>query len=120
MMQPADVLDRLGCYLLPGAAVDPLDGLEQAKRAESPGARSVWIGERYDSKDLPSLAGSIGQLTQRVGIGAAVTHPGLLHPMVLASMGQTLQALTGGRFSLGLGRSAAWRSKAYLAHRAAR
>jgi 5,10-methylenetetrahydromethanopterin reductase len=32
---------------------------------------------------------------------------------VLASMGQTLQALTGGRFRLGLGRSASWRWAAY-------
>jgi probable F420-dependent oxidoreductase len=33
--------------------------------------------------------------------------------MVLASLGQTLQALTGGRFMLGLGRSASWRWAAY-------
>ena len=33
--------------------------------------------------------------------------------MVLASMGQTLQALTGERFALGLGRSALWRWQAY-------
>jgi 5,10-methylenetetrahydromethanopterin reductase len=32
---------------------------------------------------------------------------------VLASMGQTLQSLSGGRFRLGLGRSAAWRWRAY-------
>ncbi|MCW2829725.1 MAG: family class F420-dependent oxidoreductase [Aeromicrobium sp.] len=112
-MQTEEVLDRLGCYVLPGAAADPREGLEQAKAAETIGARSVWIGERYDSKDLPTLASAIGQVTSRVGIGAAVTHPGLRHPMVLASMGQTLQALTGDRFVLGLGRSAAWRWKAY-------
>jgi probable F420-dependent oxidoreductase len=33
--------------------------------------------------------------------------------MVLASMGQTLQSLTGGRFRLGLGRSAEWRWRMY-------
>ncbi len=52
-------------------------------------------------------------LTRRVTIAAGVTHPGLRHPMVLASMGQTLQAITGGRFVLGLGRSAMWRWNAY-------
>src|SRR6202042_3061928 len=56
---------------------------------------------------------TIGQATSRVRIGAAFTSPGLRHPMVLASMGQTLQALTGGRFLLGLGRSASWRWAAY-------
>ena len=73
----------------------------------------MWIGERYDTKDLPTLAGALGVLTTRVRIAAGVTHPGLRHPMVLASMGQTLQSLTGGRFVLGIGRSAMWRWNAY-------
>ena len=103
----------LGCYVLPGGVTDPRVGLEQARAAEQLGLGAVWIGERYDTKDLPSLAGAIGQVTERVAVGAAVTHPGLRHPMVLASMGQTLQSLTGGRFRLGLGRSAAWRWRQY-------
>lgn len=105
--------ERLGCYVLPGAAPDPRLGLAESRTAEVLGLGSVWIGERYDTKDLPALAGAIGQVTDRVRIGAAVTHPVLRHPMVLASMGQTLQALTDGRFVLGLGRSAGWRWAAY-------
>jgi probable F420-dependent oxidoreductase len=77
------------------------------------GLGGVWIGERYDSKDLPALASAIGQVTGRIRIGAAITHPILRHPMVLASMGQTLQSLTGERFTLGFGRSADWRWRAY-------
>jgi probable F420-dependent oxidoreductase len=105
--------DLLGCYVLPGGVPDPRPGLTQARRAEEIGLGTVWIGERYDTKDLPSLAAAIGGVTERVRIGAAVTSPGLRHPMVLASMGQTLQALTGERFLLGLGRSAEWRWRAY-------
>ena len=105
--------DELGCYVLPGGVPDPRPALDQARVAERVGLGTVWIGERYDTKDLPSLASAIGQVTGRVRIGAAVTSPGLRHPMVLASMGQTLQALTGGRFLLGLGRSAAWRWRSY-------
>jgi probable F420-dependent oxidoreductase len=104
---------QLGAYVLPGAAPDPRVGLDEARAAEAMGLGAVWIGERYDSKDLPTLASAIGQVTQRVRIGAAVTHPFLRHPMVLASMGQTLQSLTGERFRLGFGRSAMWRWKAY-------
>jgi 5,10-methylenetetrahydromethanopterin reductase len=103
----------LGCYVLPGGVSDPRPGLDQARRAEELGLGTVWIGERYDTKDLPSLASAIGQVTARVRIGAGVTSPGLRHPMVLASMGQTLQALTAERFMLGLGRSAEWRWRAY-------
>ena len=93
----------LGSYVLPGGVADPSPGIEQARRVEEAGLGTVWIGERYDTKDLPALAGAISQVTSRVGIGAAVTHTGLRHPMVLASMGQTLQGLSGGRFLLGVG-----------------
>jgi 5,10-methylenetetrahydromethanopterin reductase len=103
----------LGAYVLPGAAPDPATGLDQARATERLGLGSVWIGERYDTKDVAALAGAISQVTERVRVGAAITHPYLRHPMVLASMGQTLQSLTGGRFRLGLGRSAQWRWAAY-------
>ncbi len=103
----------LGSYVLPGGVPDPRPGLAQARNAEAAGLGTVWIGERYDTKDLPSLAGALSQVTSRVSIGAGVTHTGLRHPMVLASMGQTLQALSGGRFLLGIGRSAMWRWRNY-------
>jgi probable F420-dependent oxidoreductase len=103
----------LGCYVVPGGVRDPLRALDEARAAEALGLGAVWIGERFDTKDLPSLAGAISQVTEQVRIGAAVTVPGVRHPMVMASMGQTLQALTGERFTLGLGRSAAWRWRQY-------
>ncbi len=106
-------LDHLGCYVLPGGVPDPRPALQQAKIAEDLGFGTAWISERYDTKDLPSLAGAVGQVTERIRIAAGITHPGLRHPMVLASMGQTLQALTDERFALGLGRSALWRWQAY-------
>jgi 5,10-methylenetetrahydromethanopterin reductase len=103
----------LGCYVLPGGVHDPRPALDQARTTEALGFGTVWIGERFDTKDLPSLAGAISQVTRRVKIGAAVTVPGVRHPMVLASMGQTLQSLTGERFLLGFGRSAPWRWQQY-------
>lgn len=112
-MSDIEGAQRIGCYVLPGGIRDPRQAIDQAKQAERIGLGTVWIGERYDTKDLPSLAGALSQVTTTVRIGAGVTHPGLRHPMVLASMGQTLQALTGERFVLGLGRSASWRWKAY-------
>src|SRR6202451_2703353 len=106
-------LTRLGAYVLPGAAHDPAAGLGQARATERMGLGTVWIGERYDTKDLAALAGAISQVTEPGQVAAGITHPYLRHPMVLASMGQTLQALTGGRFRLGLGRSPSWRRAAY-------
>jgi 5,10-methylenetetrahydromethanopterin reductase len=107
------VIGALGCYVAPGGVRDSRVAIDEARAAERLGLRAVWIGERYDTKDLPALAGALSQSTTRVAIGAAVTSPGLRHPMVLASMGQTLQSLTGERFRLGLGRSAEWRWRMY-------
>jgi 5,10-methylenetetrahydromethanopterin reductase len=104
---------RLGAYVLPGGIADPNQVVEQARAVQASGLGTVWIGERYDTKDLPSLAGALTQTTTSVRIGAAVTHTQLRHPMVLASMGQTLQALSNGRFLLGFGRSASWRWRDY-------
>jgi 5,10-methylenetetrahydromethanopterin reductase len=106
-------LARLGAYVLPGAAHDPASGIEQARATERMGLGTTWIGERYDTKDLGALGGALSQATRRVQIAAGITHPYLRHPMVLASMGQTLQSLTGERFRLGFGRSAMWRWRAY-------
>jgi 5,10-methylenetetrahydromethanopterin reductase len=103
----------LGSYVVPGGVSDPRPVVEQARSAEALGLGTAWIGERYDTKDLPSLAGALTQTTTTLRIGAAVTHTQLRHPMVLASMGQTLQALSNGRFLLGFGRSAAWRWRDY-------
>src|ERR1700742_2103863 len=104
---------RLGAYVLPGAAHDPVSGIEQARATERMGLGTGWIGERYDTKDPGAPRGAPTPGTSRVQLAAGITHPYLRHPMVLASLGQTLQALTAGRFRLGLGRSASWRWAAY-------
>ena len=105
--------EQLGCYVLPGGPSDPRPAVAQARAAEDLGLGTVFIGERYSTKDLPSLAGALSQTTSRVRIAGGVTHIGTRHPMVLGSMGQTLQALTEGRFVLGFGRGTAGRWHAY-------
>lgn len=107
-MDPAsqsDIAERLGAYVLPGRVSDPRPAIDQARAAEQLGLGSVWIGERYGTKALGPLAGAIGQATQRVRIGSAITHFAVRHPIALASTAMTLQALTNGRFALGVGRS---------------
>jgi 5,10-methylenetetrahydromethanopterin reductase len=106
-------LARYGCYLLPGSSSDPAQALHEASVAASLQLGSVWIAEKYGSKDLPALSGAIGVLNDNLQIGAAVTHIGVRHPLVIASMGQTLQELTHGRFCLGFGRSSPKRWDAY-------
>jgi probable F420-dependent oxidoreductase len=103
---------RIGAYVLPGRVVDPGPVVGQARAAEFAGLGSVWIGERYGTKDAGVLAATIGQATTGLRIGTAITTFMTRHHMALASMSMTLQALTGNRFTLGVGRSVAplWKS----------
>jgi 5,10-methylenetetrahydromethanopterin reductase len=100
-------LDRLGCYVMPGASTDPVAGLAEAAAAERLGLGSVWVSERWAAKELGSLAGALAVATERVRIIAGITHFGTRHPVALAGLATTTQALSGGRFVLGLGRSLA-------------
>lgn len=95
----------IGAYVLPGRVKDPRPAVGQARAAEALGMRTVWIGERYGTKDTPVLAGAISQATSSVKVATGISHFGVRHPMAVASAAMTLQALGGGRFVMGVGRS---------------
>lgn len=97
--------DRLGAYLLPGRSNEPLRAIQQAVAGEQAGLGSVWLSERFGTKDMATVGGALAQATDRVTVGAAITHLQTRHPLVLASMAITTQALAEGRFVLGVGRS---------------
>lgn len=102
--------EALGAYVMPGASKDPLSALTQATAAEAIGMGSVWLSElQGPMKDAGAVLGYLGHATSRIRLGTSITHFGTRHPMVLASWGATMQALTGGRFLFGFGRSAAFR-----------
>jgi probable F420-dependent oxidoreductase len=98
----------LGAYALPGRVADPRPGLEQAVTGEALGLGSIWVAERWEKKEVASILGALSQRTQRVKLVAGMTHFGTRHPIVLAGMASTLQALSGDRFILGFGRSVAF------------
>lgn len=58
------------------------------------------------------ITGAISQVTSKVRIASGVTHLQSRHPAVLASLAMTAQALSDGRFILGVGRSveAMWKA----------
>lgn len=103
---------RLGAYVLPGRVSDPRPVLGQARAAETLGLGTIWVGERFGTKDAGVLASAIGQVTSTPRIGTAITQFMTRHHLALASSAMTLQALTNGRFILGVGRSVAplWKS----------
>jgi probable F420-dependent oxidoreductase len=101
--RPSDV--DLGAYVLPGRVTDPGAVVGQAHAAQRLGLRTVWLSERWGTKDLGVIAGAVSQVTSSVRIASGITHLQSRHPALLASLAMTAQALSGGRFILGVGRS---------------
>ena len=96
---------RLGAYILPGRVPDPRPAVPQARAAEEAGLGSVWLSERWGTKDLGVITGAVGATTERIRIAAGITQFLVRNPAILASLAMTAQGLTGGRFMLGFGRS---------------
>jgi probable F420-dependent oxidoreductase len=95
---------ELGFYTLPGRVADPRPMLQEVRDAEGIGLGSVWISERHDVKEAATLSGAAGAVTHELAVAVGVTNPNTRHVMLTAAIGSTMQALTGGRFALGLGR----------------
>jgi probable F420-dependent oxidoreductase len=95
----------LGAYTLPGRVSDPTAAIAQAAAAQRLGLRTLWLSERWGTKDLGVLAGAISQVTTTIRIASGITHFQSRHPAVLASLAMTAQALSGGRMIIGVGRS---------------
>ncbi|MEU7812245.1 TIGR03857 family LLM class F420-dependent oxidoreductase [Pseudonocardia sp. NPDC049154] len=97
---------ELGCYLLAGAPESPRDLIDQVAEAERLGLGSAFLSERWNIKEAASLSGAAGAVSSSLQIVTAATNSNTRHPLVTASFATTMHRLTGGRFTLGLGRGA--------------
>ena len=102
-----DQLDRLGFYALAGAPRSPRDLLGEVAEGEAAGLGWVFLSERFNVKEAATLSGAIGAASTTLRIATAATNHNTRHPIVLASYATTMHRLTGGRFTLGLGRGIA-------------
>jgi probable F420-dependent oxidoreductase len=100
-------LPELGCYLLAGQPASSRDIVVEARMAEEMGLGATFISERYNLKEVGVLAGAAGAVTERTRIITAATNHNTRHVMVTTGMARTMQSLTGGRFTLGIGRGIA-------------
>ena len=83
-------------------AAEMTTNLELAVLAEELGYDVVWAAEAYGS-DAVSMLAAIAARTERIDIGSAVLQIPGRTPALTAMTAASLDALSGGRFRLGLG-----------------
>jgi len=108
-----DVLDELGFYTLAGQPGSSRELVDEVVEAEALGLGRAFISERYNKKEAAVLSGAAGAVSERIAISTAATNHNTRHPMVTAGYARTMQSLTGGRFTLGLGRGITTMQDAY-------
>src|SRR5580693_8337912 len=80
------------------------ESARQTAELEKAGLDNVWVAEAY-GYDAPSLMGYLAAKTERVEIGSAILPIFTRTPTLIAMTAAGLDALSGGRFVLGLGAS---------------
>src|SRR5487761_1096962 len=85
-------------------AGDFKESVAQVAEMEKAGLDLVWVAEAYGF-DGPSLMGYLAALTETVEIGSAILPIYTRTPTLLAMTAAGIDALSDGRFHLGLGAS---------------
>ena len=80
--------------------------LRLARRAEEGGVDSLWVGDSLTAKprlEPLTTLGAVATATRRVRLGTAVLLAALRHPVALAQAAGSVDLLSGGRLTLGVG-----------------
>jgi F420-dependent oxidoreductase-like protein len=80
----------------------PADHLAMAREADRLGYSVAWVAEAYGS-DAVTMLSWIAAQTERIDVGSAVMQIPARTPAMTAMTAASLDALSGGRFRLGLG-----------------
>jgi F420-dependent oxidoreductase-like protein len=86
--------------------VDRLCG--DAREADAAGFATAWIPQLPQDFDALTAAALMGRETTRIELATAVVPLQPRHPVVLGQQALSVQAVCGGRFSLGVGPSHHW------------
>ncbi len=80
------------------------EGVDFVVEAERLGVHSVWTAEMWGHDGLTPLA-YLAARTERIALGTGILQLGARTPALLAMSALSMQALSGGRFLLGIGTS---------------
>ncbi|NUR84049.1 MAG: LLM class flavin-dependent oxidoreductase, partial [Nonomuraea sp.] len=89
------------------------EAVELVEAAESAGFHDAWIAEHHFMSygvcpSAATFAAVAAGRTSRIGLGTAVSVLSTQHPVALAEQAAMLHHLSGGRFTLGVGRGGPW------------
>jgi F420-dependent oxidoreductase-like protein len=93
---------RLGVNLGYWGAGNDANNLELAKEADRLGYSVAWAAEAYGS-DGPTVLAWVAAHTERIDVGSAILQIPARQPTMAAMTAATLDALSEGRFRMGLG-----------------
>jgi probable F420-dependent oxidoreductase len=92
-------------FVNPEPLTKPAYVLNFAKKCEEMGVHSMWIIDRiaYDNLDPLTVLAAAAGVTQKIRLGTSVLLPHLRHPTLLAKTVATLDYISAGRLTLGIG-----------------
>ncbi len=94
-------MSRLAAFV---DAVKTLDeSVARARAAERLGYESVWVTQLPNARDAAVVLAAYANATQRVGFGTGILPLYTRHPTAMVQMAASLDELSGGRFTLGIG-----------------
>jgi F420-dependent oxidoreductase-like protein len=94
---------RIGIHLIAAGAVKVGDIVAEAADVAARGLDSAWTNQQPGAWDPLDLLGSMHDGPAELGTAIVPTYP--RHPVALAAQALTVQALSGGRLTLGIGPS---------------
>src|SRR5262245_46919566 len=92
-------------FVNPAPLTKPENVLNFAKKCEAMGLHSMWTIDRvaYDTLEPLTFLAAAAGATQKIRIGTSVLLPGLRHPALLAKIIATLDFISNGRLTFGVG-----------------
>jgi F420-dependent oxidoreductase-like protein len=93
---------RVGLYLAYWPWFSAQEQIELSQLADREGLDSAWVAEAW-GQDAVSVLGHLSAVTERLGLGTGLLQIPARSPAMTAMTAATLDALSGGRFRLGLG-----------------
>lgn len=92
-------------FVSPAPLTRPENVVNFAKKCEEMGVHSTWIIDRiaYDNLEPLTVLAAAAGATQKIRLGTSVLLPNLRHPTLLAKTVATLDFISNGRVTLGIG-----------------